>query len=105
MSGLFMYGYLIYLRLDWRSSGPVASNAAGAIFNVGHMPFSNTKRGIVYMLVACVFFALMALFTRLLDSLPVAELIFFRALLAAAFCFIGIQRAGISHGAVIDLAC
>lgn len=57
---------------------------------------ASTNRGIVYMLVACVFFALMALFTRLLDTLPVAEIIFFRALLAAAFCFIGVWKVGIS---------
>lgn len=60
------------------------------------MSLANTKRGILYMLVACVFFALMALFTRLLQSLPVAEIIFFRSLLAGAFCFVGIRRAGIS---------
>ncbi len=57
---------------------------------------SPSARGVLYMLVSTVFFALMALFTRLLQALPVAEIIFFRALLAAVFCLVGVWKLGIS---------
>jgi drug/metabolite transporter (DMT)-like permease len=60
------------------------------------MAISNTTRGIVYMLVASVFFAMMALFTKLLATIPIAEIIFFRALMAAVLCMLGVWRLGIS---------
>ena len=60
------------------------------------MNFSNTTRGIVYMLVACVFFALMTVFTKLLAGLPVAEIIFFRAVIAAVLCLLAIWRLRLS---------
>lgn len=48
------------------------------------------------MLVATVFFAFMALIARLLNDLPIAEIIFFRALMAALLCFAGVWRLRIS---------
>jgi drug/metabolite transporter (DMT)-like permease len=60
------------------------------------MTISPTRRGILYMLGASVFFAFMALLTRLLDTLPIAEIIFFRALMAAVLCLAGVWRLRIS---------
>jgi drug/metabolite transporter (DMT)-like permease len=60
------------------------------------MAVANTTKGIVYMLVASVFFAMMALFTKLLSPLPIAEIIFFRALMAALLCLIGVWKLKIS---------
>lgn len=48
------------------------------------------------MLVASVFFAFMALFTRLLSTLPIAEIIFVRAVIALSLCLVGIWRLKIS---------
>ncbi len=60
------------------------------------MILSNTTRGIVCMLVASVFFALMTVFTKLLGAMPVAEIIFFRAVIAAVLCLLGIWRLRLS---------
>ncbi|MES2606982.1 MAG: DMT family transporter [Pseudomonadota bacterium] len=60
------------------------------------MPLSNTARGIIFMLVASFFFALMAVFTKLLAGVPIAEIIFFRALMALVLCMVGIWRLRIS---------
>jgi drug/metabolite transporter (DMT)-like permease len=60
------------------------------------MPLSDTARGVLYMLVASFFFALMTVFTKLLAGLPIAEIIFIRALIAAVLCLLGIWRLRIS---------
>lgn len=60
------------------------------------LALSSTARGILFMLVASLFFALMNVFTKQLLGMPVAEIIFFRAVLAAVLCYIGIWRLGIS---------
>jgi drug/metabolite transporter (DMT)-like permease len=60
------------------------------------MLISAASRGVLHMLVASLFFALMALFTKLLAGLPIAEIIFFRALLAAVLCLAGLWRLGLS---------
>ena len=57
---------------------------------------SNDTRGILYMLLASFFFALMALSVKLVDELPVLETIFFRAVIASVLCLWGIRRAGIA---------
>ena len=48
------------------------------------------------MLVASVFFALMTVFTKLLAGMPVAEIIFFRAVIAFILCMLGIWRLRLS---------
>ena len=53
-------------------------------------------RGIVYMLLASFFFALMALCVKLLQEIPVLEVIFFRAVISAMLCYWGIRRAGVA---------
>jgi drug/metabolite transporter (DMT)-like permease len=60
------------------------------------MPLSATSRGIVYMLVASLFFAMMTVFTKLLADVPIAEIIFIRGLIAAVLCMLGIWRLRIS---------
>ncbi|MGV3590550.1 MAG: DMT family transporter [Gammaproteobacteria bacterium] len=57
---------------------------------------SNDTRGIVYMLLASFFFALMALGVKLVQDIPVLEIIFFRAVIAIALCLWGLWRAGIA---------
>lgn len=52
-------------------------------------------RGVLYMLLASFFFALMSLFVKLLVNLPVPELIFFRALISSVLCLWGMHRLGI----------
>lgn len=59
------------------------------------VPMSLTRRGVLYMLLASFFFACMAACVKVLQDIPVLELIFFRALITAALCLIGIWRAGI----------
>jgi len=60
------------------------------------MPLSATSRGILYMLVASLFFALMTVFTKLLGGMPIAEIIFIRGLIASVLCLLGIWRLRIS---------
>jgi len=57
---------------------------------------SATARGVLYMLLASFFFALMAVCVKLLPRLPVPELIFFRALISASLCLWGLWRLGVS---------
>lgn len=54
---------------------------------------SLTRRGVLYMLLASFFFACMAVCVKLLQSIPVLEIIFFRALISAVLCLVGIWRA------------
>ncbi|MEI7950779.1 MAG: DMT family transporter [Gammaproteobacteria bacterium] len=60
------------------------------------MILSKPARGVVCMLLASVFFALMTVFTKLLGGMPVAEIIFFRAVIAAVLCLLGIWRLRLS---------
>jgi drug/metabolite transporter (DMT)-like permease len=60
------------------------------------MVMSSDTRGIVYMLLASFFFALMALCVKLLQGIPVLEVIFFRAVISALLCLWGIRRAGVA---------
>ncbi|HTR00594.1 MAG TPA: DMT family transporter [Candidatus Acidoferrum sp.] len=60
------------------------------------LQLSSTTRGVLYMLMASVFFALMNVFTKNLGTMPVAEIIFVRALIAASLCLAGIWKLGIS---------
>jgi len=48
------------------------------------------------MLVASLFFAMMTVFTKLLADVPIAEIIFIRALIALVLCLLGIWRLRIS---------
>lgn len=48
-----------------------------------------------YMLLASFFFACMAVCVKLLKDIPVLEIIFFRALISAALCLVGLWRGGI----------
>lgn len=57
---------------------------------------SATMRGVLYMLLASFFFALMAACVKMLPRLPVPELIFFRALISATLCLWGLWRLGVS---------
>jgi drug/metabolite transporter (DMT)-like permease len=57
---------------------------------------SADTRGILYMLLASFFFALMALSVKLLDGIPIPEVIFFRAVISALLCYWGIRRAGVA---------
>ncbi|MEY4640523.1 MAG: hypothetical protein RLZZ227_517 [Pseudomonadota bacterium] len=57
---------------------------------------ANDRRGILYMLLASFFFALMALCVRLLSNIPVLEVIFFRAVISALLCLWGLARAGVA---------
>ena len=52
-------------------------------------------RGVLYMLLASFFFALMSLLVKLLVNLRVPELIFFRALISSVLCLWGMHRLGI----------
>jgi drug/metabolite transporter (DMT)-like permease len=54
---------------------------------------SLTRRGVLYMLLASFFFACMAVCVKLLQGIPVLEIIFFRALISAVLCLVGIWRA------------
>ena len=54
---------------------------------------SLTRRGVLYMLLASLFFACMAVCVKLLQGIPVLEIIFFRALISAVLCLVGIWRA------------
>lgn len=56
---------------------------------------SDTRRGVLYMLLASLFFACMAVCVKVLQRLPVLELIFFRALISASLCLVGIHQARI----------
>lgn len=60
------------------------------------MKFSQTTRGVLYMLVASLFFSLMSVFTKALAGLPIAELIFFRAVIAAVLCLLALWRLRLS---------
>jgi drug/metabolite transporter (DMT)-like permease len=59
-----------------------------------HILFQMTlhTRGVLYMLLASFFFALMSLCVKVLGNLPVPELIFFRALVSSALCLWGMAR-------------
>ena len=57
---------------------------------------TSDTRGIVYMLLASFFFCLMALSVKLLQGIPVLEVIFFRAVISALLCYWGIRRAGVA---------
>ena len=57
---------------------------------------SADTRGILYMLLASFFFALMALSVKLLPDIPVLETIFFRAVIASILCLWGLKRAGVA---------
>lgn len=56
---------------------------------------SLSRRGVLYMLLASLFFACMAVCVKLLQGIPVLEIIFFRALISAVLCLVGIWRAGV----------
>jgi drug/metabolite transporter (DMT)-like permease len=56
---------------------------------------SATRRGVFYMMLASLFFACMAVCVKVLQRIPVLELIFFRALISASLCLVGIWRARI----------
>ncbi|MGA0806004.1 MAG: DMT family transporter [Pseudohongiellaceae bacterium] len=56
---------------------------------------SLTTRGVLYMLLASLFFACMAACVKVLDRLPVLELIFVRAVISASICLVGLWRAGV----------
>lgn len=56
---------------------------------------SLSRRGVLYMLLASFFFACMAVCVKVLDRIPVLELIFFRALISASLCLAGLWRARI----------
>ena len=53
-------------------------------------------RGIVYMLLASFFFALMAVFVKLLQNVPVLEIIFFRAVITGLLCLYSLRRAHVA---------
>jgi drug/metabolite transporter (DMT)-like permease len=53
-------------------------------------------RGMLYMLLATFFFALMSLFVKLLPGMPVLEIIFFRAVISLSLCMYGFRRAKVS---------
>lgn len=57
---------------------------------------STDTRGILYMLLASFFFALMAMSVKLVQHLPVLETIFFRAVIASLLCLWGLWRAGVA---------
>jgi drug/metabolite transporter (DMT)-like permease len=57
---------------------------------------SADTRGIVYMLLASFFFALMALSVKLASNIPILETIFFRAVIASVLCLWGLWRAGVA---------
>jgi drug/metabolite transporter (DMT)-like permease len=59
-------------------------------------PMSPETRGLLYMLLASFFFALMAVCVKLLQNIPVLEVIFFRAVISSALCLYGIHRAGVA---------
>jgi len=50
------------------------------------------SRGMVFMLLASLFFAGMAVCVKLLQRIPVLEIIFFRAFISAGLCLIGMWR-------------
>lgn len=56
---------------------------------------SNSARGAWYMLLASFLFTLMAVFVKLLDSIPALEIIFFRAIISVVLCLWGLQKAGV----------
>src|SRR3990167_859128 len=67
---------------------------------------SLNSRGVLYMLLASLFFAFMAVCVKLLQRIPVLEIIFFRALISAALCLVGMWKAGIApmgnrHGLLV----
>ena len=53
---------------------------------------TTTTQGVLYMLLASFFFALMSLCVKLLPGLPVPELIFFRAVISSVLCLFGMWR-------------
>jgi drug/metabolite transporter (DMT)-like permease len=57
---------------------------------------SADTRGILYMLLASFFFALMALSVKLVANIPVLETIFFRSVIASVLCLWGLWRAGVA---------
>ncbi len=56
---------------------------------------SLSRRGVLYMLLASFFFACMAACVKLLQGIPVLEIIFFRAVISGVLCLAGIWRAGV----------
>lgn len=50
--------------------------------------------GVANMLLATLAFAVMNVFVKQLDRIPAMEIVFFRCLVSAAICFVGIGRAG-----------
>ena len=51
--------------------------------------------GIANMLLATFAFAVMNVFVKQLNRIPAMEIVFFRCLVSAAICFVGISRAGV----------
>ena len=51
------------------------------------------SRGVANMLVATFAFAVMNVFVKQLNRIPAMEIVFFRCLVSAAICFVGIARA------------
>jgi RarD protein len=51
--------------------------------------------GVVNMLLATFAFAVMNVFVKQLNRIPAMEIVFFRCLVSAAICFVGIGRAGV----------
>jgi len=56
---------------------------------------SLSRRGVLYMLLASFFFACMSACVKVLQGIPVLELIFFRAVISASICLAGLWRAGV----------
>lgn len=50
---------------------------------------------VVNMLLATLAFSVMNVFVKQLDRIPAMEIVFFRCLVSAAICFVGITRAGV----------
>ena len=57
---------------------------------------SMNTRGVVFMLLASFFFALMSVCVKLLTGIPILEIIFFRALISATLCLFGMWRAKVA---------
>ena len=51
--------------------------------------------GVANMLLATFAFAVMNVFVKQLNAIPAMEIVFFRCLVSAAICFVGIGRAGV----------
>jgi drug/metabolite transporter (DMT)-like permease len=53
------------------------------------------NEGVKNMLLATFFFAVMNVFVKQISHIPAMEIVFFRCLVSAAICFVGIYRAGV----------